>query len=99
MPGSHWVAIKNANGYSLCFDSFGIHPTDDVLKFADRDNFEVIWNSYRIQDFDSKLCGYFVIDFINSVNDYETFLKWLLKYSPNNFRKNDKIVLHRLGLK
>ena len=98
LPGSHWVAIKNNNGYSLCFDSYGIVPAAEVLNFADKDNFEVVYNTYRIQAFDSHYCGYFVVDFLESVYDYKSYHTFLLKYSPWNHRKNDKIVMKRLKL-
>ena len=32
-------------------------------------------------------------------NDYETYNKWLMKYSPNDYKENDKLVIKRLGLK
>ena len=96
--GSHWVAIKNSNGYSLCFDSYGLKPTDEIIRFADEAKFKVIYNTYRIQSFPSTLCGLFSIDFLKSVHDRDSYLNWLLNYSASDFKGNDRIVMKRLNL-
>ena len=97
--GKHHVGMKNCNGVTMYFDSFGMPMLPEALKLAKTRDDDIIYNSYRIQDFDSNKCGYLVIDFINSVYNYESYHTWLLNYSPWNYRKNDKIVIKRLGLK
>ena len=59
--GTHWTAMKSADGNTFIFDSFGVIPTDDVLNFADGDIYD---NNYRIQDIISKLCGWLGIYFL-----------------------------------
>ena len=58
------------------------------------DNKNIISNIFRIQAYDSVMCGYFCVGFINymfmgkSLTDYTNLL------SPNNFKKNDNIILN-----
>ena len=58
------------------------------------DNKNIIANIFRIQAYDSVMCGYFCVGFINymfmgkSLTDYTNLL------SPNNFKKNDNIILN-----
>ena len=88
--GSHWIALFVNNKTVAYFDSFGIeHIPKKVKKFMGNRN--IISNIYRIQNYDSVMCGYFCIGFINymfkgkSLTDYNNF------FSPNNFKKNDDI--------
>ena len=46
------------------FDSFGVeHIPREIMKFIPRK--KMITNIYRIQAYDSIMCGYFCIGFIN----------------------------------
>ena len=92
--GTHWVVISNFNDNLLYFDSFGVIPPEEILKLG-----EVIYNVYRVQDMDSKLCGLFCLDFLESVRNFNSYNKWLLKYSPSDYKLNDKIVSDRLNLR
>ena len=97
--GKHHVGMKNCNGVTMYFDSFAVAPLPEALKLAKTRDNEIIYNSYRLQDFDSFHCGRFCIDFLENVNDYKSYHIWLLNYSPWNFKENDLIVMKRLGLK
>ena len=62
--GSHWVALYVKNNVVTYFDSFGVeHVPNEIKKFIDHKN--LILNIFRIQIYDSILCGYFCIRFIN----------------------------------
>ena len=50
-------------------------------------NKNIITNIYRIQAFDSKMCGYFCVGFIDFM------LKGKSLLASNNYEKNDKIIL------
>ena len=50
-------------------------------------NKNIITNIYRIQAFDSKMCGYFCVWFIDFI------LKGKSLLASNNYEKNDKIIL------
>ena len=47
-----------------------------------------------MQAHDSIMCGYFCIGFINFMLAGETLTKFINFFSPNNFKKNDDIILN-----
>ena len=58
--GTHWVALYVKNNDIIYFDSFGVeHIPKEIIKFIGRKN--VIANIFRIQAYDSIMCGYFCI--------------------------------------
>ena len=62
----------------LYFDSFEVeYIPKEILKF--KGNKSIILNIYRIQAFDSIMCGYFYIGFIDFIDkDEKTFLQlWI----------------------
>ena len=82
--GTHWVALYVNNKTIISFDSFEVeHIPKEIMKFIC--NKKIITNIYRIQAYDSIICGYFCIGFINfmfngnSLTDYTSF------FSPNDF--------------
>ena len=73
--GIHWVALYVNNKNVIYFDSVGVeHIPKEVMKFIGNKN--IITNIFRIQAYDSIMCGYFCIRFINfmfngnSLTDY-----------------------------
>ena len=90
--GTHWIAVYVKNNNITYFYSFGVeHIPKDVIKFIGRKN--VIVNIFRIQAYDSIMCGYFCIGFINFMFKGRSLTAYTNLFSPNNFRKNDKIIL------
>ena len=63
--GAHWIALYvNANDI-LYFDSFGVkHIPKEIKKFIGNKN--IITNMYRIQVYDSIMCGYFLLELLIS---------------------------------
>ena len=62
--GTHWVALYVNNKTIIYFDSFGVgHIPREIMKFIARK--KIVTNIYRIQAYDSIMCGYFCIGFIN----------------------------------
>ena len=56
-------------------------------------NKNIITNIYRIQAYDSILCGYFCIGFINFVLKGSNLSDYTNLFSPNKYQNNDKIIL------
>ena len=54
----------------------------------------MISNIYRIQNYDSIMCGYFCIGFINYMFKDKSLTDCTNLFSPNNFKKNDDIILN-----
>ena len=66
------------------FDSFGVEHIGDK-------NMQT--NIFRIQAYDSVMCGYFCIGFINFILKGKRLKDITNLSSPNNFKKNDDIIL------
>ena len=49
---------------------------------------------YRIQNYDSIMCGYFCIGFIDYMFKGKSLTDYTNLFSPNNFKKNDDIILN-----
>ena len=102
--GTHWVALYVNN--KIDFDSFGVeHIPKEIMKFIARTSFglgsrrkQIIRNIYRIQAYDSIMCGYFCIGFINFMFNGKSLTDYTNLFSPNDFNKNDDIILKYFGL-
>ena len=62
--GTHWVALYVLNNDITYFDSFGVeHIPKEIRKFISNKNMKT--NIFRIQVYDSIMCGYYCIRFID----------------------------------
>ena len=104
--GTHWVALYVNNKIVTYFDSFGVeHIPKEIMKFIVRTSFglgsrckKIITNIYRIQAYNSIMCGYFCIGFINFMFNGKSLTDYTNLFSPNDFNKNDDIILQYFGL-
>ena len=88
--GMHWVSLFAKRKYPVYFDSFGKeHIPKEINKFINNDIKSII---FRIQAYDSIMCGYFCIEFINYMLKGKTLLDYTNLFSPNGFKKNDQII-------
>ena len=65
------------------------HIQKEIKKFIENKN--VITNIYRIQAYDSIMCGYFCIKFIDFTLKDKLLLYYTNLFSPDDYDKNDKI--------
>ena len=92
--GTHWVALYVHNNDVTYFDSFGVeHFPKEVKAFIDR-SLSTTTNIFRIQAYNSTMCGYFCIGFIDFMLAGKTLTEFTNLFSPNNFKKNDDIILN-----
>ena len=69
------------------FDSFGVeHLPKEIKAFIKNRNIET--NIFRIQAYDSIMCGYFCIVFINFIFKGKTLTEFTNLFSPYDFKKN-----------
>ena len=95
--GTHWIALYVNNKMVIYFHSFGVeHIAKKIMKFIGNKN--IIKNIYRIQAYDSIMCGYFCIGFINFMFNDKSLTDYTNLLSPNDFNKNDNIILEYFGL-
>ena len=90
---THWIALYVNNKTVTYFDSFRIeHISKEVKKFINNKN--IIANIFRIQAYDSVMCGYFCIGFVDYMFIGKNLTDYTNLFSPNNFKKNDDIILN-----
>ena len=82
--GTHWVALYVHNNNVTYFDSFGVeHIPKEIRTFISNKNIKT--NIFRIQAYDSIVCGYFCIGFIGFMLAGKTLTEYANLFSPNNF--------------
>ena len=93
---------------AIYFDSFGIERIPkEIDKFINNDTTKstaepssversaisrIKSNIFRIQAYDSIMCGYFCIEFINYMLKGKTLLDYTNLFSLNDFKKNDQVI-------
>ena len=77
------------NGNNIIdFDSFGVeHIPKKILKIIGSKNIN------RIQAYNSIICGYFCTVFTDFMLKGKSLLDYTNLFSPNEYEKNDKIIL------
>ena len=84
--GTHWIALYVLNSDVTYFDSFGVeHIPQEIKAFIGNKNIKT--NIFRIQAYDSIMCGYFCIGFIDFMLAGKTLTDFTNLFSPNNFKK------------
>ena len=85
----------NENNSVIYFDSFGVeHIPKEITAFINNTNEKNIkTNIFRIQAY-NLMCGYFCIGFIDFMLAGKTLTDYTNLFSPNNFKKNDSIILN-----
>ena len=74
------------------------HIPKEINKFINNDTTKasslkrIKNNIFRIQAYDSIICGYFCIEFINYMLKGKTLLDYTNLFSANDFKKNDRII-------
>ena len=74
------------------------HIPKEINKFINSDTTKlsslkrIKSNIFRIQAYDSIMCGYFCMEFINYMFKGKTLLDNTNLFSPNDFKKNDRVI-------
>ena len=93
--GTDWVALCLNNKTVTYFDSFGVeHIPKEIEKFIGNKN--TIADIFRIQGYDSVMCRYFCIGFINFMFNDDSLTDFTNLLAPNDFLKNDDVILNYL---
>ena len=91
--GTHWIALYVKNNDITCFDSFGVeHIPKEIKAFIK--NRDIQTNIFRIQTYDSIMCGYFCIRFVDFMFKGKKLTEHTNLFLPSVFTKNDNILLN-----
>ena len=85
---------SNSNNNNVTyFDTFGVeHIPKEIKAFNNNKNIKT--KIFRIQAYNSIMCGYFCIGFIDFMLKGKTLTEYTNLFSPTNFKKNDDIILN-----
>ena len=89
--GTHWVALFVKPKYTVYFDCFGIEHIPKEIKHA-IGNKNIKANIFRTQAYDSIMCRYFCIEFINYMLEGKTLLDYTNLFSPDDFKNCNQII-------
>ena len=90
------MALHVNNKTITYFDSFGVeHILKEIMKVIGNEqnssakarNKNIITNIYRIQAYDSIMCGYFCIGFINFMFHGNSLTDYTNLFPPNDLKK------------
>jgi hypothetical protein len=95
--GTHWICFKYNTNVLTYFDSFGIKPPNEIMKYATKD---ILYSKKQIQDYNSTSCGWFCIaciiyDSRYKLKSIEHFNNYINSFS-NDTNKNDNILYNHL---
>ena len=78
------------------FASFGVeHIPKEIRTFIGNKNIKT--NIFRIQAYDSIMCGYFSLGFIDFMLAKKTLTKYKNIFSPNNFKEKYIILSYLIS--
>ena len=89
---TQWIVLYVKNNEVTYFDSFGVEYIPKEVKKA-IGNKDIKTNIFSIQDYNSVMCGYFCIKFIDFMFASKNMIEFTNLFSPYDFEKNDKIIL------
>ena len=92
--GTHWVALYAVNNNVTYFNSFGVEHIPKEIKAFIEPSLSITTNVFRIQANDSIMWGYFCIGFTDFMLSGKTLTEFTNPFLPNNFIKNDDIILN-----
>ena len=83
--GSNWIALYgNAENVTSGIE----HISEETRKCMGNKN--IIRNIYRIEPFNSIMCGYFCIGFIDFMYKGKSLLEYTILFSPNEYKRMTK---------
>ena len=86
------MELHSKNNEVIYFDSFGVeHVPKEIKKFIGNNSIKT--NIFRIQAYNSIMCDYFCIGFIEFMFANKTLIDFTSLFSRYDFEKNGKIIL------
>ena len=87
--GTHCIDLYILNNKVCYFDSFGVeHIPKQIKKFIKRST--IVTNIFRTQAYDSVMCRYFFIRFIDFMLKGKSLTDFTNLFLPNDFKKKKK---------
>ena len=92
---THWIALHANGNNETYFDNFSVeHITKEIKRFIGNNN--IITNIFRIQPYDSIICEYVCIEFVDFLFEGKYVTDFKNLFSPHDFEKNNEVILDYL---
>ena len=89
---TRWISFYAIDNDVTYFDNFEVeHIPKKIRKFIGNKDFVI--NIYSVQAYDSIMCQYFCIGFIDFMIKGKSLLEYTNLFSSNKYEKNDKKML------
>lgn len=94
--GTHWTCLdyNPKRNYSFYFDSFGLEPPREVVKFLGKYMKPIQFNTENLQDTRSNRCGYYCVEILEYLNQGYTPDEILMTFTPNPSKYNEEKVVN-----
>lgn len=89
--GTHWTCLAVRGDSALYFDSFGMPPPLQVIRFV-RDDYTLVYNKQDIQNIDSGVCGSYCLAFLYYILVRNGSLRLFQHLFSTDVRKNRTIL-------
>lgn len=92
--GTHWVAIINDPKlkYSFYFDSYGLVPPTEAVKYMKTSGKQIYYNSSQIQLVNSVACGFYCLYVINEFNKGRPIYDILYGFNQKPTQANEQFI-------
>ena len=91
--GAPWIVLYASNINVTYFIVLEFeHIPKEIKTFINKST--IVTNIFRIEAYDSIMCGYFCIGFIDFVLEGKNLTDFTNLFSPNDLKKNDDIILN-----
>ena len=94
--GTHWIALFCKKNEIIYFHSFGVeYIPNEIKEFIKKfpGNKNIKTKIFRVQEDNSKMCGYFCIGFIDFMLASKKLTDYTNLFSPHDLKNNDNIIL------
>ena len=80
--------------YVINLDKYSDIGTHSIALYVKNNDITIYIQAYIIQAYDSIMCGYFCIGFIDFILKRKTLTEYTNFFLPNDFKKNDNVILN-----
>jgi hypothetical protein len=76
----HWTCWWKNGEHKYCFDSFGLQPTKEIVKYLKS---PIVYSTFQIQQFNESNCGEWCIYVLNRLNRGDEYTDIILNLITN----------------
>ena len=99
--GTHWVSYYHDpkdDRFVYYFDSFGLQPATEIVKFLKSTGKNILMNSSQIQDISTITCGYWGIYFIKELSKGNSFYDIMYNLDQDPTKHNEMFIRNYFGI-